>query len=255
MNWAAKYGRIPPLIPELERLAALYVDSRAISRLSGYFHWLIGNGQKAEEMYRRAAQGSDSANDWYSLAVLTENEALACYAFLEVYSRADVAAYSDAWPVFVSILSKHRSGAALADLLSSNERVSTEEARRFWLDASIFLLITVDNRDAAIRLASRSLGGEGRKKLLEEALRLLTNTSGKDSQEYKRISETFGRKKELRLQPLKKLSQGHLDNSSLNEIMVLSEEKTERITFFIEVQSLMMSCTKRFYNLGLEIQK
>ena len=207
----AKYGRIPPLIPELERLATQHFFSRAISRLLGYFHWLIGNGQKAEEMYHRAAQGSESANDWYSLAVITENEALACYAYQEVYSRAEVSAYSDAWPVFVSLLSKHRSGAAFVDLLSSIERVSSEEAGSFWLDASMFLLITVDNRDAAIQLASRSLGGEGRKKLLEEALRQLKNTEGEDSQEYRRISEAFGRKRELSLQPSKTLSQGQLD--------------------------------------------
>ena len=187
----AQYGRIQPLVSELETLITKYPDSSAISRLLGYFHWLVGNVQKAVGMYSKAARASDTAKDWYSLAVLTDNDALACYGFNKVYSRVGVSEYPDAWYVFVNLVAKHRSYSALADLSSNQEHFESEQDGKALIEASIYLLIRTENKDAATKLASRSMSGEACRVLATEALRILGSLSGKVSPEYIEAIESF----------------------------------------------------------------
>ena len=187
----AQYGRIQPLVSELESLVSKNPHSGAISRLSGYFLWLAGHGRKALEMYRKAATASGSAKDWYGLAVLAENDALSCYGFNRAYSRAGILEYVDAWYVFVNLVHKHSCYSALRDLSSNQKNYESEQAGRSLLDACLYLLTKNGNGDAAIKLASRFVGGEELKVLVDEALNFLETKTEKVSLEYIGAIESF----------------------------------------------------------------
>ncbi len=204
-----QYGRIQSIISELETLITEYPDSNAVSRLLGYFYWLVGNVQKTVDMYSKAARSSDSAKDWYSLAVLTfaDNDALACYGFNKVYSQVGVSEYPDAWDVFVDLVAKHKNYSALADLSSDQEHFESEQAGTTLLESSIYLLIRADNKDAATKLASRWIGGEASKVLVAEALRILDSEV---SPEYQRVTESFAPKQKPSPQLPMNIPQGYI---------------------------------------------
>ena len=187
----AQFGRIQPLVSELEKLIANYPDSGVITRLLGYFYWLVGDVQKAFEMYSRAARASSSAKDWYCLAVLADKDAISCYAFKEVYSRTGVPKDSDAWYVFVNYVAKHRVYSSLADLKGHLENHVSEETGRILLEACLYLLIKSGNRDSATTLASRSTSGEEHKRLVDEAINILVDHGGSVSMDYTKAIESF----------------------------------------------------------------
>ena len=187
----AQYGRIQPLVSELEKLINEYSDSSIISRLLGYFYWLVGNVHNAVEMYRKAARASDSAKDWYGLAVLADSDALSCYGFNKAFSQVCASDYMDAWYVFVNLVAKHRNYSALVDLASNQENGESEKGIKSLLEACLFLLIKTDNKDAATRLASRSIAGGELKVVVEDALKILEDQSEKVSSEYLEAIDSF----------------------------------------------------------------
>ena len=212
----AQYGRIQPLISELEKLIVNHPDSSVISRLLGYFYRLTGNGQKAIEMYKKAASASDSAKDWYGLAVLADNDALSCYGFKKVYSQVGVSEYLDAWYVFVNLMAKHGNYSDLAYLSSNQANYESYQGGRSLLEACLYLLLKTGNRDAAIRLASLSIGRGDYKELVDDALNILAEESAKASPEYLKAIESFKpiRSPEPELKPIPqlpaKILQGHI---------------------------------------------
>lgn len=204
-----QYGRIQPLVSELETLITQYPDSSAISRLLGYFYWLVGNVQKAVDMYSKAARSSDSAKDWYSLAVLSfaDNDALACYGFNKVYAEVGVSEFFDAWYVFVSLVAKHKNYSALADLSSDREHFESEQDGKALFEASIYLLICANHKDVATKLASRWISGEASTILVADAL---PNLDGEVSLDYQRVTESFESKQKPSPQLPTHIPQGHI---------------------------------------------
>ena len=187
----AQYGRIQPLVSELEALVTQQPYSSAVSRLSGYFYWLVGNVQKAIGMYRKAAQASDSANDWYSMAVLADNDAIACYGFSKMYSRVNLSKYTEAWYVFVNLVAKHGCYSEVANLSSNQEHFISEQDGTAIFEASIYLLMRTESKDAATKIVSRFMGGEEVRSLANEALNVLVDHSTKVSPEYTKAIESL----------------------------------------------------------------
>ena len=123
--------------------------------------------------------------------MLAENDALSCYGFNRAYSRAGILEYVDAWYVFVNLVHKHSCYSALRDLSSNQKNYESEQAGRSLLDACLYLLTKNGNGDAAIKLASRFVGGEELKVLVDEALNFLETKTEKVSLEYIGAIESF----------------------------------------------------------------
>ena len=225
----AQFRRIQPLLLDLCKLLAKYPDSIVISRLLGYFYWLVGDVQKAFEMYSRVARASGSAKDWLGLAVIAENDAISCYAFNKVYSRTGVPTGSDAWYVYVSYIAKHRNYSSLDDTSVLLENHDSEDIGGNLLEACLYLLLESGNRDSATALASRSISGEEFKVLVDEAIKFLVDHSDSVSKEYTQAIESF-----RSMQSLEPEQESSLQSKSNVFKGHIYAYKTDRIFGFIE---------------------
>ena len=65
---SAKFGRIQPIIAELEPLTKRYPGSPTLKRTLAYFYTILDNWKEALQNYQAAALQSEASYDWFDVA-------------------------------------------------------------------------------------------------------------------------------------------------------------------------------------------
>ncbi len=173
---SAKFGRIQPLLVDLKTLADQFPGSLTIKRHLAYLHWLSGNRQEAFNLYNDLALQSKNGWDWYNLAVLAvlyEQEELACYALEQFFRSAAIAEVPSAWYVYVKLLKKCSNYRALKMLCGNNCELDSSKECEIFFETIIYLLMSIDHEKVAIDLVKKQQDGQPLSNLAEEALKYL----------------------------------------------------------------------------------
>lgn len=187
----AKFGRIQPLINDLESLAKMLPGSFTIQRHIGYLHWLSGNRQEAFELYKDLASRSRNIWDWYNLAVLAllyEQEELACYSLEQFFCSAALTEAPAAWYLYVRLLRKYLNYQALKMLVENKSRVYSDEEREVLFETSIYLLMSAGKEKIATELIK---GQQERFEPIELIDEVLKNLKEQPSSSYREIISEY----------------------------------------------------------------
>ncbi len=173
---SAKFGRIQPLLVDLKTLADQFPGSLTIKRHLAYLHWLSGNRQEAFNLYNDLALQSKNGWDWYNLAVLAvlyEQEELACYALEQFFRSAAIAEVPSAWYVYVKLLKKCSNYRALKMLCGNKCELDSSKECEIFFETIIYLLMSIDHEKVAMDLVKKQQDGQPLSNLAEEALKYL----------------------------------------------------------------------------------
>ena len=156
---SSKFGRIQPIVTELENLAKLSHDSASIKRHLAYLCTLSGNRQDALNSYRESAIYSQHEDDWYNLAAVActaENEELACYSLSQFFQKLSATKEMEAWYLYVHLLLKFKSHRELGQICQTKYRKISQEEIILLLETAVYLL-KMAGQETTAREALRKL--------------------------------------------------------------------------------------------------
>ncbi len=211
---SAKFGRIQPIINDLQTLADWFPTAPVVKRHLAYFNWLSGNERKATEYYKDAAVASSEGHDWYNVAVLAlknGQEALACYGLEQFFHHASVTEEANAWYIYIGLLNKFCSYSTLAAWLETTKRDFSEAEERILLQTGIYLLQVTERKELAEQLVRKWEEGQPPKVLALGALKQLDGQpDGAYQQAVSRLSTEREARKKLPLIETSPQSNGHI---------------------------------------------
>ncbi len=188
----ATYGRIQPILTELENMAKRFQSSASVKRHLAYFYFLSNNRQAALKSYRQAAIVSENEIDWYNLAVVAhaaENEELACYGLSQVFHKSPATKEQDAWYLYIDLLLKCNShGELIAICRAKSEKISQEETALL-LDTAVYLLIMADEEPAAREALRKSIAGAS----VSDIRKILIPLNREPTEGYQSVVKEFSR--------------------------------------------------------------
>lgn len=169
-----KFGRIQPIITELEALEELHPESSLVHRVLGYAYWLNSNFDKALYEYRTAALMSDTPDDWYNLACASmqrQLEPLACLSLLRYYASGAAINDDDCWYVFVRLIDIYQAHSKVLDWLRKTRREFGGKEAQLLRDTTVFLLQRLRREDDAREIAELALQGDQALTLAQEGMK------------------------------------------------------------------------------------
>ncbi len=195
---SATFGRIQPIITELQNLANRYRSSASIKRHLAYFYTLSGNQEEALKYYRETAIFSQNGTDWYNLAVVakkTENEELACYSLGQVFQRLPVTDDIDAWYLYVRLLLKFNSHRELSQICQTEYRKISQEETSLLLETGVYLLKMADRETTAKEALQEVIAGEISISFLQKTLNIIDLQPTKN---YQSVAKEISRQMDAR---------------------------------------------------------
>ena len=187
---SSKFGRVQPIIRDLEALKQRFPTSPSINRQLAYLHVLSGNTHQAVRSYQEAATVSQTKDDWHNVAavaLMDNSEGLACYG-LEQYFRNNLAIdHLDAWYVYIRLLHKFSNYSALSAYFQIPARAHSHPDEYLLLETGIYLLKITAQDQIANDLVQKWLTGKEPKELAIEAFKHFSNHP---SEQYRQIVET-----------------------------------------------------------------
>lgn len=184
---SATFGRIQPIITELQSLANRYRSSSSIKRHLAYFYTLSGNWQDALKYCQETTIFSQNETDWHNLAVVaqkTENEELACYSLGQVFQRLPITYDPEAWYLYVHLLIKFNSYRELSHICQTEHRKISQKETSLLLETGVYLLKIADRETTAKEALQKAIAG----KISISSLQKTLNTLGPQSTEnYQRV--------------------------------------------------------------------
>lgn len=195
---SATFGRIQPIITELQNLANRYRSSASIKRHLAYFYTLSGNQEEALKYYRETAIFSQNGTDWYNLAVVaqkTENEELACYSLGQVFQRLPLTDDIDAWYLYVRLLLKFNSHRELSQICQTENRKISQEETSLLLETGVYLLKVADRETTAKEALRKSIAGEISISSFQNTLNALDL---QPTENYQKVVEEISRQKDAK---------------------------------------------------------
>ena len=157
------FGRIQPIITELQDLTNRYRSSASIKRHLAYFYTLSGNQEEALKYYQDTAIFSQNETDWYNLAVVAqkaENEELACYSLGQVFQRLPIIHDIEAWYFYVHLLPKFNIHKELGLICQTEHRKISQEETPLLLETGVYLLKTADRETTAKETLKKAIAGK-----------------------------------------------------------------------------------------------
>ena len=159
----ATYGRIQPILTELEGLAKRFPSSASVKRHLAYFYFLSNNRQDALKSYRETAISSQNEIDWYNLAVVAQeagNEELACYCLSQVFHKSPATEEQEAWYLYIDLLLKFNSHKDLIAICQAKSQKISQEETALLLETAVYLLIIADEKPAAREALRKAIAGD-----------------------------------------------------------------------------------------------
>ena len=190
---STKFGRIQPLLIELNPLVRRFPNSPSLKRAFAYFTTLShpDDWQKTIQIYQEVAITSDDSNDWFNVAVSALNlnkEELACYSLEKFFNGISVIDKPDAWYVYVSLIEKFNNLPAFRELCKKDENDIAENEIEVLLDAAIYLFKRKVTTELAIEIVQKRLKGKPAYSLLKEVCQKL---GGQSTEPYRRFLTEF----------------------------------------------------------------
>ena len=182
---SAKFGRIQPIIRELETIHAQHPDSTTVHSHLAYLYTLSGD-QRARTHYRKAALIANERSHWLNLsaASLSDTAELACYGLRQYFLVTSANENLSAWYVFVRLILQFSVYGALTEYLKVPRTRIVDAEARVLVETGIFLLkTTVDERSAAY-LTSQWLAGKSSVNLALQAFQKIDRAP---SEQYKGV--------------------------------------------------------------------
>ena len=173
---SSKFGRIQPIVSELDSLAGRFPDSIALKRIIAFFSSILGNWDKALEGYQESAVQSGETNDWFDVAVSAlkmNKEELACYGFEKFFYGGSISDEPRAWYVYVNLLQKFNNIPAFRELCKADKYDIEENGIEVLLDTAIYVLGKKGAEELATEIMQKRLAGESVKTLLGVACQRL----------------------------------------------------------------------------------
>ena len=184
---SVKFGRIQPIIHDLNSLTQRFPASPSIKRQLAYLCVLSGSRRESVRYFKEAAVASQMKEDWYNVAViaLVNNlEELACYGLEQFFGRAKATDNLDAWYIYIRLAHKFSNYSALTAYLQTPGRTYSQSEENALLETGIYLLKIIKKEQAATEFVQRWLTGGLSKDLAVEAFKQL---EGKPSESYQQI--------------------------------------------------------------------
>ena len=189
----ATYGRIQPILTELENMAKRFQSSASVKRHLAYFYFLSNNRQAALKSYRQAAISSQNEIDWYNLAVVAqaaENGELACYGLSQVFHKSLATKESDAWYLYIDLLLKCNSHRDLIAICRAKSEKISQEETALLLDTAVYLLIMADAESAAREALRKSIAGVS----VSDIREILPPLNREPTEGYQSVVKEFSKK-------------------------------------------------------------
>lgn len=154
---SAKFGRIQPVIRELEMLSAAQPDSATVHSHLAYLYTL-SDDERARTHYRKAAFIVDAPIHWlnFSAASLSDTAEVACYGLRRYFGHTPATENISAWYVFMRLVIRFSAYRDLAECVRSN-RSMPDSAARLIGETIVFLLNTSDDHTTAAQVATQWL--------------------------------------------------------------------------------------------------
>ena len=182
-----KFGRVQPIIHDLESIVNRYPDSPIVHSHLAYIYALFGD-ERARTHYQRAAIISDERLDWFNLAAtsLSDDTELACYGLHRYFLLTEATDNLSAWYLYVRLVQKCSAYINLSEYLRVRPRKITDPEARLLVETGIFLLKTAGEDQATVHLTSRWLTGDRPTDLALQAFQQVDTTP---SEQYQRIAK------------------------------------------------------------------
>ena len=189
---SGKFGRIQPIIHDLESLTQWFPTSPSIKRQLAHLYLLSGSLRKSVQCYKDAAVASQTRDDWYNVAAIAleeHSEELVCYGLEQYYNHARATDDLNAWHVFIRFVHKFSNYSALSDYLKAPQRTFSQSEENLVWETALYLLQATKKDRTATEFVQRWLRGESPKEIAFEAFQKL-NSSNSPSDSYQRtVSE------------------------------------------------------------------
>lgn len=180
---SAKFGRIQPMINDLESLDGRLSDSAFVKRHLAYLYWLSGKHDRAFECYQKAAVLSDFEWDWFNTAVIAfgaGDKELACYCLGRFFRHHTIDDMRDVWHFFVTLSHEYRNYPALQSLVNLPDRSFSDSEQHLLFETGVYLLKGNRKADAAMDLVERWVRGDPLEDLILDAFDLLEGEPDSD---------------------------------------------------------------------------
>lgn len=194
-----KFGRLQPIVADLESLVERLPNSATVWRHLAYCYSLAGENRKAFECYKEAAIISQEATDWYNLAAVAlriGQDAIAIYSLGQYFLKTSITEEPDAWYVYVNWLRDSGNYPLLRDLYKNTKRDQTEQEIILLLETCIFLLKAIGKETVATILTRRWIEGARLQNLVLEAFE---NFEGLPDETYRRVIIEFQHGEKLKI--------------------------------------------------------
>ena len=186
---SGKFGRIQPIIHDLETISERYQDSPEVHSNLAYLYTLAGD-ERACAHYRTAAIISNDGDTWLNLAAssLSDEGELACYGLRRYFLLVKATENLPAWYVYVRLILRFSAYVNLTGYLQTPRRSISADEARLLVETGIFILKTTVDEQAAAQLTHRWLsGGPSIDIALQTFKRIERNPSG----EYQRAASAI----------------------------------------------------------------
>ena len=186
-----KYGRIQPLVIEVESLVKRFPNSPSLKRVFAYFYALLDNWQDALQIYQEIAITSANTNDWFNVAVSAlslNKEELACHSLEKFFNGVSIIDEPDAWYVYVNLVEKFNNLSAFRELCKKDESDVPENEIETLLDAAIYLFKRKVTTELAIEIVQKRIKDEPAESLLKEVCQKL---GGQSTESYRQFLTEF----------------------------------------------------------------
>jgi len=190
----SKFGRIQPLVSDLDNLAKQFPYSASIKRHLAYLHHLLGNNQQSLDLYKEAALIANNAWDWHNLAAKAlefGEQEITCYSLGQFFQMISEIEASAAWYLYIGLVKKFSDYETLKEVVQKKLTTSTEKELELLLETCLYLL-TTNNEDLAKDFTHRWINGNVPQDLIIEIFSLFRD---QPNSRYLEIVSEFKNKK------------------------------------------------------------
>lgn len=156
-----KFGRVQPIISDLEKIANRYPESPIVHSHLAYFYTLVGD-KRALVNYQKAATRSGDSSDWFNLAALAlpDDLELSCYGLRRYFLLTAATENQSAWYVYLRMIRRASAYVNLSEYLQVPLRTISDSEARLVFETGIYLLKTTGHERIAEQAMSRWLTGD-----------------------------------------------------------------------------------------------
>lgn len=186
-----QYGRIQPIVQQLQELSTLLPYSATIRRHLAYCYFLSGREKDAFDCYKETVKISQEATDWYNLAAVALRVGqffVAIYSLERYFLKTPIIEMPNAWYVYVKLIEDSGNYSTLRSLYEKIKREQTEQELTILFETGVFLLKSTGKDTRAAELMRKWLKGSPLRDLVFESVK---DFEGQPDETYRQTIEKF----------------------------------------------------------------